>query len=78
MQHFVANVCNHLQESFNCPSASLFVLMRTLISCPWSVASICPTSKSENLCKKTKCEPPFDGAEVCHCSTNYVSCCCSI
>ncbi len=28
---------------------------------PWSVASICPTSKSDNLCKQTKREPPFDG-----------------
>ncbi len=31
--------------------------MRTLMSCFFSVASICPTNKSENLCEQTNREP---------------------
>jgi hypothetical protein len=35
--------------------------MHTLMSSPSSVASICPTSKSENTCEYTNCDPLLQG-----------------
>ncbi len=40
---------------------TLFVWMRTLMSWPSNVASICPTSKFKNSCKNTNLDPPLHG-----------------